>query len=396
LIFFLGNYLAHAATVVSPPGASIVNQILNMMEALVFPFSGLGLGLEAIASLAIFAPTPLRTAKRAGALLMVVRTQEAGKAAPESSSTQAIISEVAQNEGRKERADLEQNTRPALREHTYRPWIDEKIYGNYCLPEGYELRLVPYYTKFKNDKEEVRSNGETSKWRDVFFVFSKWDKTTNDVACSYNGAKAIVSIVQIVFGIYTLYRTKGNQIERFGYAAYGLTVTQYALMSVVNLVGNLLRPDNTSMYIFGSNLSDELQEEHNCTIATIGRIEENSHQLVRHAGRRQMVEVLQYAGLYLGLGINLLVIGLMTKFTKGQSTLAQRVWTMFWLVFGALYGTIINLISDNRFNTTREISREISKLTSLEDKQPRGTVEANQTNQPKRVPGPLFRFLRRW
>jgi hypothetical protein len=74
LIFFLGNYLAHVATVVSPPGASIVSQILNQMEALLFPFSGIGLGLEAIASLAIFAPTPLRTATRAGALLMVVRT----------------------------------------------------------------------------------------------------------------------------------------------------------------------------------------------------------------------------------------------------------------------------------------------------------------------------------
>lgn len=50
-------------------------------------------------------------------------------------------------------------------------------------------------------------------------------------------------MVQIVFGMSTLYRTKGNQIERYGYAAYGLTVTPYALMSILNLAGNLMRPD---------------------------------------------------------------------------------------------------------------------------------------------------------
>lgn len=72
LIFFLGNYLAHVATVSSPPGASVVTRMKQMLKALFLSLSGFAIGLEAIASMAIRAPTPLQTAARAGALLMVV------------------------------------------------------------------------------------------------------------------------------------------------------------------------------------------------------------------------------------------------------------------------------------------------------------------------------------
>ncbi|CAN9199911.1 unnamed protein product [Alternaria alternata] len=369
LIFFFGNYLAHVATVVSRPGASVFDQILNLISALVFPFSGFGLGLEAIVSWAIFAPTSLETAARAGALLRVVQTEEAREAVLEDSNTQAIDSEVAQSEGPKECAGPHQNTIPALREHTYRPWIDSKIHGGCSLPDGYEFRLVSYYAKFKNDKKEIRSTrrskNASSRWYDILFTFSKWDKTPNDVPCSYNGAKAIASIVQIAFGIRTLYTTKGNQVERFGYAAYGLTVTQYALMSFVNLAGNLLRPDYTSVYIVESDELDDLRLKHGCTIATIGQIEEDSEQLERHERRRMIVDLFQYLSCYIGIGIDLLVVGLMTKFSKGQSTLAQRVWTMCWLVFGALYGTVINMARKNRFKTSRDKPNAISGMLNI-------------------------------
>lgn len=336
LIFFFGNYLAHVATVISPPGASTFDHTLNLISALVFPFSGLGLGVEAIASLAILAPTPLRTAARAGALLRIVQTRKSRNDTPEHSTTI-----------------------PALREHTYRPWIDPKIHGGFSLPDGYEFRLVPYHARFKNDKKEVRykrtSNNATSKPYDILFSFDRWKKTADSVPCSYNGAKAIASIVQIAFGIRTLYTTRGNQVERFGYAAYGLTVMQYALMSIVNLAGNLLRPDYTSMYIVRSKESDDIQTKYNCTIPTIGEIEVDSETLERKEDWRSLLIImLQYSCLYIGVGIVLLVVGLMTEFSKGHSTLAQRVWTMSWLVFGALYGILINLARINRFDPSRK------------------------------------------
>jgi len=346
-IFFLGNYLAHVATVVSPPGASTITRALNLIGALLLPFSGVGLGIEAIRSLAIFASTPLETAARAGALLMVVRTDPAEEAAKETLRPQRMNSEVASNEASNGRTDPGQDTVPALRERprSYRPWMAARIHGNFWLPEGFKLERVPGDMEFEDNEEDIltrrKKNGETPRWYDFLFGFSKRDKTANDIACSYNGAKAIVAIVQIVFGIYTLYRIRGNQVERFGYAAYGLTVTPYALMSIVNLTGNLLRPDYTSMYIVGSSVSDEIQKAHCFTIATIGRIREprRPHTLVG-------LFYLRYLGLYVGAGIHLLIIGLMTDFDKGQSTLAQRAWTMAWLSIGAGYGVGINMMND--------------------------------------------------
>ena len=46
----------------------------------------------------------------------------------------------------------------------------------------------------------------------------------------------LVSVVQIVAALYTLYSTEGEQIARWGYAAYGLSVLPYALMSVTNIL----------------------------------------------------------------------------------------------------------------------------------------------------------------
>ena len=41
---------------------------------------------------------------------------------------------------------------------------------------------------------------------------------------STEAASAIVAIAQMIFSSITIYRTRGDQIEKYGYAAYGLTV----------------------------------------------------------------------------------------------------------------------------------------------------------------------------
>jgi hypothetical protein len=337
LIFFSGNYLAHAATVTSTPGAAPLSRALNMLKALLFPISGFILGLEAIASMAMAAKTPLQTAARAGALLMVVKT---GK------RRQAIraIGNVQRNPngggGAVELSDLEQghslsNSAPQV--HRYRPWCSVKIHGYDHLPEGYEFRRVYRRAVFKNDEKEA-----PEKW--FFDKFSKRDRTATDVACSYNGAKAIVSIVQLVFGIATLYRTRGDQVERFGYAAYGLTVTPYALMSAFNLVGNLLRPDYPSMYIVKSQALVELQNKTNSEIkiGTVGEIDEKSTEARRNNDARKSDPTSWFVPCMLGaFGVHLLVVGIMTKFSKGHSTHAQRVWIICWLVFGGFVTGIV-------------------------------------------------------
>jgi hypothetical protein len=72
LIFILGNYFAHAATIKNPPGLTTLPSIWNFILAISFPTYGLHRGIQAIMSRAIFADTELQTAARPGALCMVV------------------------------------------------------------------------------------------------------------------------------------------------------------------------------------------------------------------------------------------------------------------------------------------------------------------------------------
>lgn len=74
VIFFLGNYLAHAATLRSSPGRSMVQSFVAMLEALLVPVSGFRNGLRGVFSLANLAKTDLQVAARAGALLKVIKT----------------------------------------------------------------------------------------------------------------------------------------------------------------------------------------------------------------------------------------------------------------------------------------------------------------------------------
>lgn len=73
VIFFLGNYFAHAATIRSSPGNSIFVSINTAISALFFPASGIRRGLAGVFSLAKFGRTDLQIAARAGALCRVVR-----------------------------------------------------------------------------------------------------------------------------------------------------------------------------------------------------------------------------------------------------------------------------------------------------------------------------------
>jgi hypothetical protein len=76
IIFFLGNYLAHVATIISLPGESANSRIRVSLASLFFPVSALLRGLSTILTRASFGRTDLQEAARAGALCMVVRNQD--------------------------------------------------------------------------------------------------------------------------------------------------------------------------------------------------------------------------------------------------------------------------------------------------------------------------------
>jgi hypothetical protein len=76
VVFILGNYVAHAATLKTGPGFSAVFTTYLMLGALLVPTVGILRGIEAIISLAKLSKSDLHMAARARALCMVVRTDE--------------------------------------------------------------------------------------------------------------------------------------------------------------------------------------------------------------------------------------------------------------------------------------------------------------------------------
>lgn len=87
-------------------------------------------------------------------------------------------------------------------------------------------------------------------------------KTSTQIACSYNILKSFAAVLQAIFAGVTLFKSRGHQIDRFGYAAFGLTVVPYAVMSVINLIANLVCPEYSSMYLVSNQALVNLQHQY--------------------------------------------------------------------------------------------------------------------------------------
>jgi hypothetical protein len=113
------------------------------------------------------------------------------------------------------------------------------------------------------------------------------------ISSNYNIIKILVSLGQALFGISTLYLTRGDQIDQYGYAAFGLTVAPYAIMSLVNLLGNTITPDYAAIYVVRNSVMDEAVQRHQIRFeGVIGElIEDGSRRmsLERKAGGVQML-----------------------------------------------------------------------------------------------------------
>lgn len=69
------------------------------------------------------------------------------------------------------------------------------------------------------------------------------------ISCDYNIMKIFAAILQILSGVFQIYQAQESQLEKYGYAAYALTVVPYVLMSLVNLLACVCIPQYPMMYI---------------------------------------------------------------------------------------------------------------------------------------------------
>lgn len=270
-----------------------------------------------------------------------------------------------------------------------------KIHGRCQLPEGYDLVVVPTDATFENDKPEEQPKLPffRRQWAKVSSPFLPQKEKHTTLACSYSPIKVIVSIAQLLYAISTLYESRGNQILRYGYAAFGLTVAPYAWMSLVNLVGNLICPQYDAIYIVESSDLDALRQEiddeeerggvdarPNFVVdGTVGRLSEDSEKALKETHKEsydfhtlkllggihdsqlspRRINSLANRGnvstlnllfafmpllfIYASL-VPIAIVGALSRFKNGGSSKYQRVWTMVWLSFGSVGGTALGQI----------------------------------------------------
>ncbi|MCJ1427915.1 hypothetical protein MMC29_005821, partial [Sticta canariensis] len=302
VIFFLGNYFAHAATIRSSPGDSIYVSTINAVSALFFPASGIRRGLAGVFSLAKFGRTDLQIAARAGALCSVVRLDEE-KGTPD--SFQVTLSKSAEL------------MKPCW--STYNPldsWTSKKIHGRVCLPKGYALAIVHKTAEFMQDDDP---------------------SSPLLLSSNFNAVSVLIALGQLAFAITTLYRSRGDQIARYGYAAFGLTVTPYAFMSLINLLGNLICPQYSALYLVESKEMTEARALPDASFeGCVGKLmdEPRNDQGARRTHGYFSRLLFSWALLLIPIGLSIAVIAGLSHFKKGSSTFAQRAWTMSWLAVG--------------------------------------------------------------
>jgi hypothetical protein len=239
------------------------------------------------------------------------------------------------------------------------------IHGICKLPNAYCLVEVPAATPLKQYSPATPASGAA-----VSTTTSQLDRKALHLGSSYNIPKVLVGLFQFVWGIITLFRAKGTQIEIYGYAAFGLSVAPYALMSLVNIATALVTPEYAAMYLVHTPDLDQAEKEEG-TGGSEG--EENRFDgMVAAIDFDKVTEPLSLdPGVddkilsHIALGFLLIaapfaIVGLLSGFRPAGSTTSQRGWMMTWYVVGAAssfwvrlmlhHSGILNTDEDGKFS----------------------------------------------
>ena len=281
------------------------------------------------------------------------------------------------------------------------------VHGLCCLPRGYELAIIRSDSTVLELNDGRNSESPTAQ-SDIPNSNESGSFVNSDLSWSYSFAKGLVAVFQALYACATLYETRGDQIERYGYAAFGLTVAPYLVMSIINLIGTVLTPDYSTVFMVESEIMEEAkQREGACFEGAVGKLMSNkpstassfnatfklddqnqtfleiaegsgntevtppmstplgestdkSRSIILPAGQDAPKDACHMRDLFVSsdlrplwsmqnftllaatvglvsVGIN----GVLSHFRPGESTHAQRVWTMTWLAVGIIYGTMV-------------------------------------------------------
>ena len=113
----------------------------------------------------------------------------------------------------------------------------------------------------------------SSKWGSRKSSLDYSNPPTTQLSSVNNFAKGLIAIFQTIYASFTLYHARGDQIQRYGYAAFGLTVVPYIVMSIINLASTVLTPDYSVMYLVQSEAMEEAKKRENAKFdGVVGKI----------------------------------------------------------------------------------------------------------------------------
>ncbi|KAG8528413.1 uncharacterized protein KY384_007331 [Bacidia gigantensis] len=149
-----------------------------------------------------------------------------------------------------------------------------KIHGMCKLAPGYKLVSIPEDVKvYPKGDPPARPSLSTALRNNDFNTVLKAMTSQTKLASTQNAPRIIFSLSQTISGGWALYRAQGAQIDRFGYAAYGLTVLPYMIVSTVNFLGSLLTKEYDMLYMVHSSIMDEMISQGGAIDGMVGTIE---------------------------------------------------------------------------------------------------------------------------
>jgi hypothetical protein len=197
-------------------------------------------------------------------------------------------------------------------------WLFAKDSRNMHLPWEYDLAFVPRnatvvdigHQQSEADPDEISPQAESSTMaaqREATkqLVQGTQRNTTTgpttggtghstqnqtQLSTSYGTAKALVALLQTIYAGTTLVRSSREELDSFGYAAFGLTVSPYIIMSAINFLGNILTPNYPALYLVQSEiLLEALEREQTVINGQIGKLvpDPSNYRLVIDAAASQ-------------------------------------------------------------------------------------------------------------
>ena len=146
------------------------------------------------------------------------------------------------------------------------------IHGFCCLPPGYGLAIINSESTVLELNDDKNSESQTAR-SDFPTLVKPGPSVKSEISWSYSFSKGLIAISQAIYASATLYETRGDQIERYGFAAFGLTIAPYLVMSIINLIAMVLTPDYSTVLMVESEIMEEArQREGACFGGAVGKL----------------------------------------------------------------------------------------------------------------------------